>query len=210
VVVSEIGTQGSFQMPRVEHDEMVQAVPAERADQALDVGILPGTPGGGEHCFYREGGDSQTNLIAVDTVSISEQILGRILVSEGLDDLLGRLGCTGMLRHMEMQHLATTMFQHQEHEQHLHRDRRHGEEVYRDHLSKMIVQEGLPGLAGPSRPLPEQPGDGPFRDLDAEHLQLAVNPRGPPQRIGRSHLLHQTSNLEGSRGSAATALVASR
>ena len=55
--------------------------------------------------------------MAVDTVSISEQILGRILVSEGLDDLLGRPGCTGMLRHMEMQHLATTMFQHQEHEQ---------------------------------------------------------------------------------------------
>ena len=54
VVVSEIGTQGSFQMPRVEDDEMVQAVPADRADQAFDVGILPGTPGGGEHFFYLE------------------------------------------------------------------------------------------------------------------------------------------------------------
>ena len=39
VVVSEIGTQGSFQMPRVEDDEMVQAVPADRADQAFGVGI---------------------------------------------------------------------------------------------------------------------------------------------------------------------------
>ena len=46
VVVSEICTQGSFQMPRVEDDEMVQAVPADRADQAFDVGILPWTPGG--------------------------------------------------------------------------------------------------------------------------------------------------------------------
>ena len=46
VVVSEIGTQGSFQMARVEDDEMVQAVPADRADPAFDVGILPGTPGG--------------------------------------------------------------------------------------------------------------------------------------------------------------------
>ena len=95
--------------------------------------------------------------MAVDTVSISEQILGRILVSEGLDDLLRRPGRTGMLRHSEMQHLATTMFQHQEYEQYLHRDRRHGEEVDGDHLTQVIVQEGLPGLTGSSRQLPEQP-----------------------------------------------------
>ena len=41
-------------MRRVEDDEMVQAVPADRADQAFDVGILPWTPGGGEHFFYLE------------------------------------------------------------------------------------------------------------------------------------------------------------
>jgi hypothetical protein len=41
-------------MPRVEEDEMVQAVPADRADQAFDVGILPWTPVGGEHFFYLE------------------------------------------------------------------------------------------------------------------------------------------------------------
>jgi hypothetical protein len=74
--------------------------------------------------------------------------MGRTLVSEGLADLLGRPGCTGMLRHIEMQHLASTMFQHQEHEQHLHRDRRHGEEVDGSHLTQVIVQEGRPGLAG--------------------------------------------------------------
>ena len=46
VVVSEIGIQGTLQMPCVEDHEMVQAVPADRADQAFGVGILPGTPGG--------------------------------------------------------------------------------------------------------------------------------------------------------------------
>ena len=54
MVVSEIETQGSFQMPRIEDDEMVQAVPADRADQTFDVGILPRTPGLGEHFFYME------------------------------------------------------------------------------------------------------------------------------------------------------------
>ena len=35
----------SITLPRVEDDEMVQAVPADRADQTFEVGILPGTPG---------------------------------------------------------------------------------------------------------------------------------------------------------------------
>ena len=43
-------------------------------------------------------------------------------------------------------------------------------------LTNVIVQECLPCLAGPSRQLPP-PGDGPFGDIDAQHLQLAVNPR---------------------------------
>src|SRR5215471_6764986 len=49
-----------------------------------------------------------------------------------------------------------------------------------DHLTKVVVQECLPGLAGSLRQLPEKSGDSPFRDLDAEHLQLAVNPRSAP------------------------------
>src|SRR5215471_2353313 len=43
-------------------------------------------------------------------------------------------------------------------------------------LTNVVVQECLPCLAGPSRQLPP-PGDGPFGDIDAQHLQLAVNPR---------------------------------
>ena len=49
---SEIRTQSSLEMPRVEDHEMVQAVPADRADQPFGVWILPGTPGRGEHFFH--------------------------------------------------------------------------------------------------------------------------------------------------------------
>jgi hypothetical protein len=85
-----------------------------------------------------------------------------------------------MLGHMEVQHLAATVFQYGEQEQHLHRDRGHGEEFNRNHLAEVIVQERLPGLAGRPRQFSEDSGDGPFGDLDAEHLQLAVNPRCAP------------------------------
>jgi hypothetical protein len=38
------------------------------------------------------------------------------------------------------------MFQHDEHEQDFQADRRHGEKVDRDHLTKMVMQERLPRL----------------------------------------------------------------
>lgn len=47
----------------------------------------------------------------------------------------------------KVQHLATAMFQHDEHEQDFQADRRHGEKVDRDHLTKMVVQERLPRLS---------------------------------------------------------------
>ena len=83
------------------------------------------------------------------------------------------------------------MFQHDEHEQSLERDRGRGEEVNRNYLSEVIVQGRLPGLAGRPRQSPNDSGDSTFRNLDAEHLQLAVNPRCAPERIGRNHALDQ-------------------
>ena len=51
VVVSEIRSQGSLEMPGVQDHEMVQAVSPYRADQALDIRILPGTLGRCEQLF---------------------------------------------------------------------------------------------------------------------------------------------------------------
>jgi len=42
VVVREAGSEESPQVPFVEHDDVIQALAANRADGALDVRILPG------------------------------------------------------------------------------------------------------------------------------------------------------------------------
>ena len=63
-----------------------------------------------------------------------------------------------MLGHPEVQHLATTMLQHDEHEENLQGDRGYGEEIDRNHLAEVIVEERLQGLVGPWR-LPEDAGD---------------------------------------------------
>ena len=74
----------------------------------------------------------------------------------------------GVLGHIEVQHLAATVVQYDEHKQNLHRDRGYGEEVNRNHLPEVIVQERLPGLAGRPRQFSENAGDGPFGNVDSE------------------------------------------
>jgi hypothetical protein len=102
---------------------------------------------------------------------------------------------------------APTMFHYDEHEQHLKGDRGHGKEINRNHLTEVIVQEDLPRLAGRPRQSQEDSGDSAFGDLDAKHLQLAVNPGCAPERVGGNHPFDEASNLEGRRGSAAMARV---
>jgi hypothetical protein len=43
-----------------------------------------------------------------------------------------------MLGYIEVQYLATTVFQYDKHKQNFHRDRGHGEEVHRNHLPRWL------------------------------------------------------------------------
>ncbi len=107
-----------------------------------------------------------------------------------------------MLGHIEMQHLATTVLQHDEHEQYLHGDRRHRKEIDRHTLIQMVVKEGLPRLSGgPAKPS-QNSRNSALGDCDAEHLQFAMNPRRTPQGIGNNHLLNQPAKLDGCSGPA--------
>ena len=67
----------------IQDHEMVQALPADGADQAFGVWILPRTARGGEDFFRAKRRDPQTNVIAVDAVLIPQQIASGITVLEG-------------------------------------------------------------------------------------------------------------------------------
>ena len=45
MVVVDVARQDAAQMARIEDDEVIQTLAANRADQALDVGVLPGEQG---------------------------------------------------------------------------------------------------------------------------------------------------------------------
>jgi hypothetical protein len=112
-----------------------------------------------------------------------------------------------MLSDIEVQHLAPTMFQHNEHEQHPHGDRRHRKEVDRHQLADVVVEKRLPRLSWWPTECSENSGDGTLGDFDAEHLQFTVNSRRTPQRIGSHDPFDQPTYLGSSRRPAAWSSV---
>lgn len=166
--------------------------------------ILPRTSRRCENLLDAQRLDSPSNLNTVPAVAIAEEILGRVSVCERLYDLLCRPSSGRMLSHIEMQHLATIVFQDNEYEQHFHRDCRHSKEIDRDHLADMVVQEGSPRLVRWPPEVAQDARHGTFGVGEAGHLQLAMNPRCAPQRIGRSHLFDQSAEFCGGAGATAT------
>jgi hypothetical protein len=94
-----------------------------------------------------------------------------------------------MLGHIEMQHLATSVFQDDQYEQHPHCDGRHGKEIGDYYVADMVVQEGPPVLVGRTAEPAQEARDSALGDGDAEHLKFTMNPGRAPQRIGRGHSL---------------------
>ena len=146
VVVAEIGKQRFLEMASVEDDVVVEALPSNRANESLGVGILPRTLRSCQNLLDTQRLDSQSNFSTIPAVPIADEITGSLSVCERFYNLLRGPSPGRMLGDMEMQYLATIMFQREKYEQYLHRDCRHGKEIRRDHWADMVVQEGPPGL----------------------------------------------------------------
>ena len=189
VVVAEIRRQGFLEMASVQDNVVVEALPSDRANESLYVRILPGAVRCGEKLLHAKRLDSQSNLSTVPAVPIAEEVTGRVSVCERLYDLLCRPSPSRMLGHIEMQHLATIVFQDDQYEQHPQCDGRHRKEIDRYHLADMIMQEGSPGLVRRSPELAQEARDSALGEGEAEHLEFTMNPGRSPQRIGRGHSL---------------------
>ena len=175
---------------------MVQALPSNRSDESLGIWILPGTSRCCENLLDAQRLDSQSNFSTVPAVAIADEILGGLSVCERLYDLLRGPSSGRMLGHIEMQHLATIVFQEDKYEQYPHANCGHGKEIDGYHLADMVVQERPPRLVRWAAEPAQDARHGALGDGDAEHLHLAMNPGCAPQRIGGGYLLDQSAEME--------------
>src|SRR5262245_20920433 len=89
IVVGEVPSQQASEMPFAEDDDVIEAFPSNRADDALCEGILPGCSWGDEDLVDPHAFHASCENVAVDGVAITEQVLGCRLFREGFDKLLG-------------------------------------------------------------------------------------------------------------------------
>jgi hypothetical protein len=128
----------------VEHDDIVQTLATDTADDPLAVGILPWTAWRNLHLVNTHVADALVKIRAVDRVSIPQEIPRRFIPGKRVDNLLGGSLRGGMLGHIDMDNAAALVRKHDEHERHLESDGRHGEEVTRHEVFNMVDQERLP------------------------------------------------------------------
>jgi len=171
----------------VQNGYVVEELSADGADRALGKRVLPGRARGCGNLGDADGLHPSAKLGAIDAVVIAEQIAGRRIIGERLDDL--PCGSEGgwETRHTEVHNSAAWMEQDDEHVEHTAGRRRHHEEVDRGEIGDVVLKEGSPSLRKRLRATRHETGNGPLRDVEPELEQLAVDARRAPETISERH-----------------------
>ena len=75
-------------MTLVQDDDMIEALTAYGADQAFDIGILPGRARGDAHLVDTEAFHTAPESFAVDVVTVTQQVPGSGIEGKRLNYLL--------------------------------------------------------------------------------------------------------------------------
>lgn len=164
-------------MAFAEYDDVVEAVAADTADQAFNVGILPRTPRGTEGLSDAHALDAAVKRVPINCIPVPQQVLRGAIPREGLGDLLSRPVRGGILGDVKMDDPPPVMCQHEQHEEDLETHNGYGEEIDGYELAEVILQECLPSRGGRfavANPILLHRG---FGHVDAEFFQLADDAR---------------------------------
>jgi hypothetical protein len=111
----------------------------------------PGRPGGDEDFANLHGLDSPHELIAVDTVTITEKVGRSRIIWERIDKLPGGPSCRGMVGDVEMEEFALFMPEDDEDEEEAEGKGGDHEEVDGDELADVRGEKGAPRGRRPGR-----------------------------------------------------------
>ena len=92
-----------------QHDDVIQAFPPNRSDEAFCVRILPRRLASRLNLLNLERGTLPLKRLAIDRVPIANQVSGDLVRSAGLQKLLPRSGCGWVFGDVEMQNPPTVV-----------------------------------------------------------------------------------------------------
>ena len=144
MVIGEIAGQDAVEVSLAEHEHVIQALAPDGADEPLREGILPRALRRRENFIDAHALYAMPELLTVDLVTISEEIGRRGLVRKGVDELLSGPGSRGMLGDVEVDDPPAVMGEHDEDEEDTQAGGRYCEEIDRDQVLDVVVEERPP------------------------------------------------------------------
>jgi hypothetical protein len=127
------------QMPFAKHNDMVKAVPANRADRPLAISVLPGRLWRTRSIPDAHRPDTLDNDVAIDPVTIAQQITRCRVPAEGFRQLPSNPFGRRMPGDAQPCDLASVMPQNQQSEQKPKGHRRNDKEVHCRNAIRMIA-----------------------------------------------------------------------
>jgi hypothetical protein len=109
MVIRKVRTQRAPQRLFTKNNHMVQTFSANRADYAFHVSTLPGRPGSAKDFLDIHYCDLPAELLPIDPVSISQQILRCGIEGKGFEHLLRGPFRGRMSRHVEVDNASSIM-----------------------------------------------------------------------------------------------------
>src|SRR6266550_5008004 len=113
VVVFLICFEQMTKVPLAKHHDMVEAIPSEGSDQRFRTSILPWRLYCNRSIANTHRLQPADNGVAIDAITVANDVARRPLPSVGLGQLAGNPFCRRMCRNAHPQKLATTMLQDQ-------------------------------------------------------------------------------------------------
>jgi len=146
MIIVEVGRQDPTQVTSVQHNDMIEALPPDRSDDALDIGVLPGRSWCGQCLQYSHAIQARAKDRAERRVAIADQVSRRGFPRERLDKLLRQPIRRRLGGDVEVNNLAPFMAQHDEGIEHSKGSGRDDEQIDRGESVDVVGKEGLPRL----------------------------------------------------------------
>src|SRR5215469_11206599 len=147
MVIAQIFTHESFQMPFMQYDHVIQQVPSATPNPTLGDSVLPRTAKGCSHGRASQARGKGDHVAAELRIMIEQQkVVGR-RVWPGLSQLLHDPETVRISRHVQVQSSAAVMANDEETIQDAEGERRNGKEVHGRNCLAVVAKKAKPALA---------------------------------------------------------------
>ena len=191
-------------MPLAEHNNVVKALPSDRADKSFSISVLPWGARWRRSIANADRSKSSDEDLALGPIPVADQIAGGLFPAACFRELIcdpfrGRMRCNA-----KPQNLSSTMPHNQQAVEQPKRDCRDDEQIHCRDAVGMIVEKCFPTLGRRPSTLGHILGYARLTDIDTELEELSMDPRRSPQWVYDAHLSDQPAYFQRHRWSTAT------